>query len=91
MNAAVRGINIDDISIELEGEIDLPGFLGLEPPEDLGMNKLPGYKKIKADVKIKADAEPKILAELHEHVLATSPVGITLARSIAIETNLTAG
>lgn len=25
MNAAVRGINLDDIQVELEGEIDLPG------------------------------------------------------------------
>src|SRR5574337_1124364 len=29
MNAAVRNIKIDDIKIDLEGEIDLPGFLGL--------------------------------------------------------------
>tara|TARA_B100002003_G_scaffold209125_1_gene204145 strand:+ start:198 stop:377 length:180 start_codon:yes stop_codon:yes gene_type:complete len=27
MNAAVRGINLDDIQVELEGEIDLPGTI----------------------------------------------------------------
>ncbi len=50
MNAAVRGIVLDDIKIDLEGEIDLPGFLGLEAPENLKMDKLPGFKNITVTV-----------------------------------------
>jgi len=88
MNAAVRGIRIDDIKIDLEGEIDLPGFLGLEPPEKLHMDKLPGFKRITAKVKIKADADEKTLQELHKHVVGTSPVGLTLSRPVKIDTNL---
>ncbi|MDA8239309.1 MAG: hypothetical protein M0Z67_02935 [Nitrospiraceae bacterium] len=45
MNAAVRGIKLDDIKIDLEGEIDLPGFLDLEPPERLHMDKLPASRR----------------------------------------------
>lgn len=88
MNAAVRGINIEDIQIDLEGEIDLPGFLGLEAPEEMNMDKLPGYKTLKAKVKIKSDADAQTLNELHNHVIATSPVGVTLSRPIEIETEL---
>ncbi len=88
MNAAVRGIRIDDIKIDLEGEIDLPGFLGLEPPEKLHMDKLPGFKNITAKVKIKADADAKTLQELHKHVVSTSPVGLTLSRPVKIDTAL---
>jgi uncharacterized OsmC-like protein len=88
MNAAVRGIRIDDIKIDLEGEIDLPGFLGLEPPEKLHMDKLPGFKRITTKVKIKADADEKTLQELHKHVVSTSPVGLTLSRPVKIDTNL---
>lgn len=88
MNAAVRGIKIDDINIELEGEIDLPGFLGLEPPEELHMDKLPGYKNIKAKVKIKTDADAKTLQQLHDQVIKTSPVGITLSRPLEISADL---
>lgn len=88
MNAAVRGVRIDDIKISLEGEIDLPGFLGLEPPEKLNMDKLPGFKNINVKVEIKADADAKTLNELHGHVVKTSPVGITLSRPVKIETNL---
>lgn len=88
MNAAVRGITIDDIGIDLEGEIDLPGFLGLEPPEKYGMDKLPGFKTVTARVRIKADADRKTLQELHEHVVRTSPVGLTLSRPVKIEARL---
>lgn len=88
MNAAVRGIKLEDIRIDLEGEIDLPGFLGLEPPEDLHMDKLPGYKTIRARVHIKGDADNEVLQKLHEHVISTSPVGVTLARPVKIEAHL---
>ena len=88
MNAAVRGINITDLKVELEGEIDLPGFLGLEPPEKLQMDKLPGFKTITIKVKVKADADADTLQELHKHVVSTSPVGITLARPVKIDTAL---
>lgn len=88
MNAAVRGIKLDGIHIELEGDIDLPGFLGLEAPEDLNMDKLPGYKSVTARVKLKSDATPEALKELHEHVVKTSPVGTTLARPVPINTSL---
>src|SRR5512139_3568304 len=90
MNAAVRNIRIDDIRIDLEGEIDLPGFLGLEPPEKLHMDKLPGFKSIKAKVKIKADADEKKLEELHKHVVSTSPVGLTLSSPVKIDSGLEA-
>lgn len=88
MNAAVRGIRIFDLTIDLEGEIDLPGFLGLEPPESLKMDKLPGFKTIDAKVKIKADATPEALRQLHAHVVGTSPVGLTLSRPVRISTDV---
>src|SRR5512146_1136769 len=84
MNAAVRGIRIDDITIDLEGEIDLPGFLGLEAPEKLKMDKLPGFKNITARVRIKSSADKKAIQELHKHVISTSPVGTTLSRPVAL-------
>jgi len=88
MNAAARGISLDDISIELEGEIDLPGFLGLEPPASLGMDKLPGFKTIRVKARIRGDAPAATLEELHEHVVSTSPVGVTLARPVKITSSV---
>lgn len=88
MNAAVRGIKIDELQIELDGEIDLPGFLGLEAPESLKMDKLPGFKTVTANVKIKSDADRKTIQDLFNHVVSTSPVGITLSRPVAVKANL---
>ncbi len=88
MNAAVRGIRVDDLEMELEGEIDLPGFLGLEAPSELNMDKLPGYKSVKTKIKVKADADEKTLNALFEDVKRTSPVGLTLSRSVMLETEL---
>ena len=90
MNAAVRGIRIHDLRIDVEGEIDLPGFLGLEPPETARMDRLPGYKSVIARVKIRADADRKTLKELHDQVVRTSPVGVTISRPVKIETELEA-
>ncbi len=86
MNAAVRGITIRDLRIDVEGEIDLPGFLGLEPPEKAGMDRLPGYKSVTARVKMSADADAATLRELHDHVVRTSPVGVTISRPVRIVT-----
>lgn len=88
MNAAVRGISLQDLRIDVEGEIDLPGFLGLEPPANVHMDRLPGYKNVTVRVKIRADADRKTLQELHDHVVRTSPVGVTISRPVKIETEL---
>ena len=73
MNAAVRGIKIRELRIDVEGEIDLPGFLGLEPPADLNMDRLPGFKNVIARVQIDADAGIRALQDLHDHVVKHSP------------------
>ncbi len=88
MNAAVRGIRVRNISIDVEGEIDLPGFLGLVPPAVVNMDRLPGFKNVSAHVKLEADADAKTLKELHDHVVGTSPVGITLLRPVTVRTEL---
>ena len=88
MNATVRGIKVESIDVELEGEIDLPGFLGLEAPEEYGMDKLPGYKNVKTVIKVKADADEAALQAVLADVVKTSPVGLTLSRPVALETKL---
>jgi uncharacterized OsmC-like protein len=50
-HAAVRGIQIEELESEVEGDIDLRGFLGIA-------NDVPkGYTDIRVRFKVKADAE----------------------------------
>ena len=48
-HAAVRGIAIEELESELEGDIDLNGFLGLDG------NVPKGYTEIRARFRVKAD------------------------------------
>lgn len=85
MNAAVRGIEIKKMDIDLEGEIDLHGFIGLADPE----KNPPSFSWIKAKVNIEAPgATEKQLKELHEVVVKTSPVGNILRRPMNVQTEL---
>lgn len=75
-HAALRGIHIQELESELEGDIDLRGFLGLDP--DIPK----GYTSIRLKFKVKTDAEN--LDELK--TLATfSPVYNTLLQGAKID------
>lgn len=82
LNAAMLGIELQKIEIVLEGDIDLPGFFGL--PTDI----LPGYSSVRARVFLKSDADLAQLEVVHQRVLATSPVGLTLSKNVKLEVEL---
>jgi uncharacterized OsmC-like protein len=67
-NAAAQGIQIDSLEFDLEGDIDLHGFLGLS--EQIR----PGYQNIGVSYRIKSDAPREKLEALCEYVQKTSPV-----------------
>lgn len=81
-NATVLGIGIRDLSIDLEGDLNLHTFLGLDPSGHAG------YQAIRASVNIDSDATPDQLAQLHEQVVGTSPVGHTLNRPVPVNIEL---
>ena len=49
-HAAVRGIHIEELESELEGDIDLRGFLGLEKDVPRGFTDIRVRFRVKADV-----------------------------------------
>lgn len=82
MNAALRGIEIKDLKVELEGDLDLAGFFGLS-------DEVPaGFSNVRAVVHLEADASPEEIQALHDHVLKTSPVGCILANPLQVSTEL---
>ncbi len=50
-HAAVKGIHIEELESKLEGDIDLRGFLGLDP------NVPKGYTNIRVTFKVKTDRD----------------------------------
>jgi uncharacterized OsmC-like protein len=78
-HAAVRGIEIEEIESELEGDIDLNGFLGLNP-------KTPrGFTRIQVNFRVKAAPEDM---EIIESLAAFSPVLNTLTNGVPVQVNV---
>jgi uncharacterized OsmC-like protein len=50
-HAAVRGIKLEEVESELEGDIDLQGFLAISD------KVRPGYQEIRVNFKVKTDIE----------------------------------
>jgi uncharacterized OsmC-like protein len=76
---AVRGITLESLEIETDGEIDLRGFLGLDPAVP------PGYETLRYTVRIKGSGTKEEFAEIHEAVMATSPNFYNLSRPIGLK------
>jgi uncharacterized OsmC-like protein len=82
LNAALRGIKIKDLRVEVEGDLDLAGFFGLS-------EEVPaGFTGVRARVHLDADASPAAIQALHDHVLKTSPVGCILSKPLKVTTEL---
>lgn len=83
-NASAAGIAIDDLRIELSGDLDLHAFLGLAEGNA-------GYSSIDVRVYLDADADRSALEDLHRTVVSTSPVGHTLTRAVPVQVSLEPG
>src|SRR5215469_12943993 len=73
---AVRGITLESLAIETGGEIDLRGFLGMDPAVP------PGYKTLSYTVRIKGSGTIEQFAEVHKAVMATSPNFYNLSQAV---------
>lgn len=81
-NATAAGIEIEDLRVRLEGDLDLHTFLGLNPDGNAG------FSDIRVTVDIDSNATDAQLAELHDRVVSTSPVGHTLSRAVPVRIEL---
>jgi len=78
LHAAARGIRIEEMSTELEGDIDLHGLLGLNDAVS------PGYEQIRIRMRVKADCPDQELDDLIAYAQAHSPVCNTVCRPVPV-------
>lgn len=83
--AALRGITIESLEIETEGELDLRGFLGIDPKVK------PGYDALRATVRIKGDGTPEQFREIHEAVKNLSPNYFNVTQPVRVDADLVVG
>jgi len=81
--AAMNGITLTKLEIKTTGELDLRGFLGIDPTIK------PGYETLQYDVTIAGDGTPEQFAQIHENVRRLSPNRYNVAMPIQLESTLT--
>ena len=79
---AVRGITLESLAIETNGEIDLRGFLGIDPSVPQG------YENLSYTVRIKGNGTKDQFAEVHKAVIATSPNFYNLSQLVELKPTL---
>jgi uncharacterized OsmC-like protein len=77
-HAAARGIQIEEVESSFEGDVDLHGFLDLDP----GVRK--GVQGIRVRLRIKADVPESQLSKIAELGTGHSPVFDSLTRGLPI-------
>lgn len=78
LHAAARGIRIESISTQMEGDIDLRGLLGLDD------SVFPGYEEIRMKMDIEADCSSEELDELLAYTQKHSPVCNSVCRPVPV-------
>lgn len=78
-NAAVRGLPIEQLTIELRGTIDLQGFMALSD------SVRPGFQGITVHCHVKSPASDEDIQALLEHVKHVSPVYNTVSEPTPVE------
>ncbi len=84
-NAAARGIQVDSLSFDLEGDLDLRAFLGLS--EEVR----PGYEGVRLTYQVKSNAPRDQIIALCDYVQKTSPVLDILRNPVPVNVTLSDG
>jgi len=81
VQATSRGVKIDSLQVDLEGNIDLNGMFGLT---DIA----PGLSDVKLSFNVESDASPEMLQEILDAAQSLSPVFDSFTRPVEVETTI---
>ncbi len=79
LHAMARGINVRELSTQLEGDLDLRGLLGLDDRVS------PGYEEIRIKLSVEADCSDQELEDLLTYTEQHSPVCNTVCRPVPVK------
>jgi uncharacterized OsmC-like protein len=80
--AAVMGVKLTRLELEITGDIDLRGFL------DIDRSVPPGYERLHYTVRIAGDGTPEQFEKMHEVVQRTSPNYYNISHPVELTSDL---
>lgn len=80
--SALMGVKLTKLEVVTTGDIDLRGFLGIDPAVPAG------YERLKQEVRIAGDGTPEQFEQIHATVRATSPNFFNINRAVAVQSEL---
>ncbi len=80
--AAVMGVTLTKLELEMTGDIDLRGFL------DIDRTVPPGYERMHYTVRVAGDGTPEQFRKMHEVVQRTSPNYYNISHPIELTSDL---
>jgi uncharacterized OsmC-like protein len=82
--ASARGVKIERLSVDVEGDVNLPAAYGLADGH-------PGFQAIRVTVHLDADADRLELDALVDHALSRAPIPATVAHPVPVTARLAEG
>ena len=79
--ATAKGVEIERLEVEVEGRIDLNGFLQLRPTRA-------GLLEADAVIRVKADADQEVLEELRQIMTQASPVYDSVTNPVSVQSSV---
>ena len=79
--ATARGVEIKSLELDLEADIDLNGFFGLQPIR-------PGLSDVTLSFHVDADADEATLQEILDAASSLSPIFDTVTKPVEVQTRL---
>ncbi len=79
LHATARGIQLEEVSTTLEGDMDLNGLLGLDD------SIFPGYEQIRIKLNVKAACSDEELDALLAYTQDHSPICNTVCRPVPVQ------
>ena len=84
MVAAAMGIELRDVEVNVEGDLDFRGTMGIDPETPVG------FQQIRTSIRFDADAPPERLQRLAARAERYCVVGATLREGTALTTDIAA-
>jgi uncharacterized OsmC-like protein len=84
MVAAAMNIELRDVAVDVEGDLDFRGTMGVDPETPVG------FQRIRSTIRFDADASPERLQRLAQRAERYCVVGATLREGTALSTDIAA-